>query len=206
MYNSNITASDLINSITNEADISVSVPVSFLIRTINTVEQFIYTEILNEYVSTTFNYDELADENAIDLESLVIPANVQTPLFDDVIKVFADGDEIERAGAVAAYEFQDKNLYYNKYDGKITLSLAMMPLEVTVIHRLKPMLKTEENASNTYIALPTEYVELMCAKLRGEMYKLVNEDALSAKWLAEYNNQIENFKVWAATRTARFGG
>jgi hypothetical protein len=38
------------------------------------------------------------------------------------------------------------------------------------------------------------------------MYKIANEDGLSAKWLSEYNVQLENFKVWAAERMTRYGG
>ena len=56
MYDSKINAREFIESIKEEADISVILPDSVYIRAINTVEQFVYTEILKEYVSETFSY------------------------------------------------------------------------------------------------------------------------------------------------------
>ena len=53
--------------------------------------------------------------------------------------------------------------------------------------------------------LPVEYLDMAGAKIRGEAYKIANEDGLAAKWLADYNQQMENFKIWAASRNERFG-
>jgi hypothetical protein len=47
---------------------------------------------------------------------------------------------------------------------------------------------------------------MVAAKMRGEAYKIANEDGLAAKWLADYNAQLESFKVWAADRNHRYGG
>jgi hypothetical protein len=56
------------------------------------------------------------------------------------------------------------------------------------------------------IALPPEFIDLISSRVRGEIYKIVNEDGLSAKWLSDYNSQLENFKIWAMSRNLRFGG
>jgi hypothetical protein len=206
MYNSQITASELIDSVRSEADISIDIPESIFLRTINTVEQFIYTEILKEYVTETIPYSNVESFSAVDFREISVPSEASTPIFDDVIKVFADGDELERAGASAVFEFKDKNLYYDKYNGKITLSLVTAPNNITILYRIRPALKSAVNKSTSYIALPIEFVEIIASKLRGEMYKIANEDGLSAKWLSEYNVQLEKFKIWAAVRMARFGG
>ncbi len=206
MYNSGITADALINSVRLEADISIPVSNDLFLRTINTVEQFIYTEILREYVKQDFEGIETSEECAIDLEDFDIPDDVSAPIFDDIIRVFADDEELERSGVSGVVDFPEKKLYYNKYDGKITLSLNDFCEKITVIYRLRPALKTSENSDSAIIALPVEFVELLAARIRGEMYKIANEDGLSAKWLSEYNVQLENFKIWAAERTSRFGG
>lgn len=206
MYNSGITALELMNSVKKEADISYPISDETLLRTINTVEQFIYTEILKEHVKHEFINSSSDIQFSIELENINVPVGAALPNFDDIIHVFANDDEVERSGITGVFNFPDKNLYYNNYDGKITISLNETPDIVTIIYRLRPDLKTADNAKTAIIALPVEFVELMAAKMRGEMYKIANEDGLAAKWLSEYNVQLENFKVWATERMTRYGG
>lgn len=205
MYNSGITTRDFIDSLVEEIDVSLPIGDTSFLRAINTAEQFLYTEILREYVSTTINYADIED-NTIVIGDLNIVNGVEKPVFDDIIKVFADADELEKSGVVGAFDFPEKNLYYNRYDGNISLSIDYIPEKITVIYRIRPQIKTTQNVNATYIAVPVEFVELIAAKVRGEMYKLMNEDALSAKWLSDYNSNLENFKVWAMSRNERFGG
>ena len=53
--------------------------------------------------------------------------------------------------------------------------------------------------------LPPELIDLAKAKLRGEAYKLANEDGLAAKWLNDYNVLLETFKVWIQSKAPAFG-
>ena len=46
---------------------------------------------------------------------------------------------------------------------------------------------------------------MLLSRLRGEIYKVSNEDALAAKWLADYNAELETFKVWAAQHGEVYG-
>ena len=205
MYNSGITTREFIDSLKNEIDVSMPIADASFLRAINTAEQFLYTEILKEYVATTIDYEEIED-NTISESDLASISGVEKPIFDDIIKVFADKDELERAGVVGVLDFPEKNLYYNRYDGNISISTDYTPDKITVVYRIRPQIKTNTNVETTYIAVPVEFVELIAAKVRGEMYKLMNEDALSAKWLSDYNSNLENFKVWAMSRNERFGG
>lgn len=203
MYDSGINALDLIESVRSEADISPEITDSFLYRVINSVEQFIYTEILREYVSHNISYADIAND-VIDLSTLPLPGGASEIIYDDVIRVFADSEEIERSGAVGVVQFPDKALYYTKFDGKLTLSIDFVPESITLIYRVRPFLKSETN--NSRIALPVEFIELVAAKMRGEAYKVANEDGLAAKWLSDYNTQLESFKIWASERNDRYGG
>lgn len=205
MYSSGITAQELIETIKSETDISIPVPDKSYIHSINAIEQFIYSELLNEFVKVDIKYSEI-ENDIIPLDSLEKPNNTLSPIFDDVIRIFADGDEVERAGANAAYDFTEKNLFYNKYDNNITLSLERRPDTITVIFRIRPILKAENNINTQYVYVPIEFLDLVSSKVRGDVYKLVNEDVLSAKWLSEYNAQLESFKIWAAGKNQRFGG
>ena len=86
MYNSGITTRDFIDSLVEEIDVSLPIGDTSFLRAINTAEQFLYTEILREYVSTTINYADIED-NTIVIGDLNIVNGVEKPVFDDIIKV-----------------------------------------------------------------------------------------------------------------------
>lgn len=203
MYNSGITAANLISDVKNEADISVGILDSVWIRAINTVEQFLYTEILREYASAAISADKITDEKIV-LSELPVISGASGVNFDDIIKVFADDIELERSGVIGFVEFPEKDLYYTDYEGDLMLNLADYADNITVVYRLRPKLK--EKGSSDIVAVPPEFVDMVAAKMRGEAYKIANEDGLAAKWLADYNAQLESFKVWAASRNQRYGG
>ena len=63
-----------------------------------------------------------------------------------------------------------------------------------------PLPVTADTESTATVALPEEYHSLLRAKLRGEAYKLANEDELAAKWLGEYNLLLEDFCRYVARK------
>lgn len=200
MYDSGVKCSDFINSIIGEADISIEIQSDSWYRWLNTVEQFIYTEILDEYASAEIDYAS----DSVTLSTLTVPSGCASVTYDDVIAVYADGVQVEKSGIKGVMNFSDKNLYYTDYNGNLMLSLTEVPNKITVIYRLRPILKTE--ASNYNVAVPAEFLDMVSARLRGEAYKIANEDGLAGKWLADYNTQLESFKVWAEKRNKRYGG
>lgn len=200
MYNSGMTAAELISAVKSEADVSIPVPDSVLIRAINTVEQFLYTEFLQEYGSVKLS----ADTETVALVEIPVQEDAAPLIYDDIVKVFADDIELERSGIIGATEFPEKDLYYTDYNGNLVLNLADYAEEITIIFRIRPKLK--EVGSTDVVAVPPEFLDLVAAKMRGEAYKIANEDGLAAKWLADYNAQLESFKVWAAARNQRYGG
>jgi len=205
MYDSGVTAKAFIDSLIQEADISIEIPYTSMLRWLSAVEQFAYTEILKEYKRCTM---DLTQEpfDVIRLDTLPIPEGAAIPIYDDIVRVYGEkGQEIRKAGAVAGYEFPDFDLYYTDYDGHLILSTRIEQAEITVIYRIRPEIKTEDNKAALNVALPPEYLDMAGAKIRGEAYKIANEDGLAAKWLADYNTQMENFKVWAASRNERYG-
>ena len=192
MYDSGVKCSDFINSIIGEADISIEIQSDSWYRWLNTVEQFIYTEILDEYASAEIDYAS----DSVMLSTLAVPSGCASVTYDDV--------QVEKSGIKGVMNFSDKNLYYTDYNGNLVLSLTEVPNKITVIYRLRPIMKTETNNYN--IAVPTEFLDMVSARLRGEAYKIANEDGLAGKWLADYNTQLESFKVWAEKRNKRYGG
>ena len=200
MYDSGVKCSEFIDSITAEADISIEIQSDSWYRWLNTVEQFIYTEILDEYASAEINYTS----DSVALSTLTVPSGCASVTYDDVIAVYADDVQVEKSGIKGVMNFSDKNLYYTDYNGNLVLSLTEVPYKITVIYRLRPIMKTETGNQN--VAVPTEFLDMVSARLRGEAYKIANEDGLAGKWLADYNTQLESFKVWAEKRNKRYGG
>ncbi len=203
MYDCGIKASELIKSVRGETDISLMIPDETFLRSINTVEQFLYSEILKEYISVQMDYADITDDT-VALGEITMPEGCDSLVFDDIIKVFADEWELERSGVIGVIQFPEKMMYYSDYDDNVRLSVTEYPEKITFIVRLRPALKSKILDGN--VNIPAEFVELICARMRGDAYKIANEDSLAAKWLNDYNNQLETFKIWAMERSARFGG
>ena len=205
MYDSGVTAKAFIGTLDEEIDIALEIPDASKYRWLSAVEQFVYTEVLKEYVSATVDLSQ-NETDFVDLSLLPVPSGAMAPTYDDVIRVFGEnGQEIMKSGPTAAYEFPERDLYHMSPHGNIALHTREEQWQVTVVYRVRPAVKTEDNAEVLTVALPVEYLDMAGAKIRGEAYKIANEDGLAAKWLADYNQQMENFKIWAASRNERFG-
>ena len=79
--------------------------------------------------------------------------------------------------------------------------------EIRIIYNARPALKRADNDAfgNEEIYIPPEFLPMLAARLRGEAYKLANEDALAAKWLSDYNAQLDDFKAFSAAHAPSFG-
>lgn len=71
------------------------------------------------------------------------------------------------------------------------------PLRIRFIER---PIQYGADSENTYIPLPNEFLPMLAARVRGEVYRLVNEDAPAAKWLALYNAYLADFHTYLAAR------
>lgn len=205
MYNSGITVASFLSSIRNEADISIEIPQFVLTNAVNIVEQFVYSEILNEYVCKEIEYSSITDDT-IDVFEALTPtiAGCDGAKFDDIVKVFADDVELEKTGIIGSINFPEKDMYYNDFDGNLKLILNFVPKTIKVVTRLRPEIVTNDNVATKTIMLPLEFIDIAFARARGEAYKIANEDGLAAKWLTDYNAQLESFKIWSDSRNNRY--
>ena len=202
MYDSGVSASSYISEIKSEADISTDIPDSSFLRWINAVEQFIYTEIIDERVAHETAYTSIQN-NKIPLSGVTPPTECAIPSYDDVKEIYCDGEELEKSGVSAIATFPDKAVFYSDYSGNIVINPTFTPKKVKIIYTIRPALKTSQTSGN--IKMPIEFLDIVGARMRGEAYKIANEDGLAAKWLADYNNQLESFKMWASERNSRYG-
>lgn len=206
MYDSGITAESLVAMVQAEADISITIPTDSWYRWINETEQTLYTEIIKEYKSAKIT----SPTSPVAMTSIAPAATENQAIFEDIYKVYADGKELQKAKSlISGLSFKGyKSVWYKENDG-IGFSLANndTAAELTVIYAVRPALKAvaDETHPSTDICLPIEFVELMACRLRGEAYKLANDDGQSGKWLADYNGYVENFKVWVKSHGAGYG-
>ncbi len=196
MYNSGIDISSFINQIESEADIITSISDDFYIKWINIVQQTLYRELIELFGSVT-----VATDSDLELEDITVNEDEAPVEYDDIVKIYIGSDELTKASVITALSIPDKEIFY--LDGDVVKIRYNMPYDaVTVVYRVRPKIAVETSET---IHLPYEWIELLASKIRGELYKIANDDNMAAKWLADYNTQLESFKMWIAKRNIRYG-
>ena len=205
MFDSGISAVDLIKELKNEVDVAYEIPDGSYIFWLSSLEQLLYSEIIKE-------------QNKIIIveppEDKIIIASVFTPFgespfrFEDIHTIYADGVQLIKSTVTSGVIFP--NTYYKTgVDIGYNVRNAKNPLykvsEIVIIYFARPEIKTGINAGNLNVMIPYEFIDLIKAKLRGEAYKLCNEDIVAAKWLGDYNALLESFKVWILNRKEKLG-
>lgn len=198
MYNSGVTIADIITELSGEVDIAGSIPDSAYIRWVNSLEQLLYTDVLGFFAV----HDVTLSDGGFALSALTPGTGEDAARYDDIVKVYGDGREYVRAGVISSVIFDgDKSIYWQDGD-KVRVSPIVEPDTVTVVRRVRPAKKT---ATTGVVMLPYEWLELLLSKLRGEAYKIANDDGQAAKWLNDYNTQLSSFSEWANKRQERYG-
>jgi len=203
MFDSGIKASDLIDQIVNEADIAPDIPTESYILWLNSLEQLLYSEIIQEQGKI-----ELDGVNGavIGVDTLSVPNGENDVRYEDIWCVYAtyadQQTQLIESTAASGVIFDDT---YYKMGVDIGINLAHKHAKVCIIYFVKPELKTAANISTKNVMVPIEFVDLVKAKLRGEAYKVANEDALAAKWLNDYNVLLETFRAWVDGKRPTFG-
>lgn len=219
MFNSNVTVSELIKELKAEADIAVDLPPSFFVNQINAAEQMLYSDIIKEQAVIGMDIRDLP----IDLAELETEDGCDAIRFEDIYTVYGcdhKNGEVheadERVKEADGYEFNDYQLIKSTlisgiifgdtwYNDGGKLGINTNKAHIKLIYFVRPLLKTVKNIETDTIMLPAEFVDLIRCRLRGEMYKAVNEDALAAKWINDYNALVEMFSAWVGNRGASFG-
>lgn len=199
MFNSGVKAADLIDRIKDEADVAIPIPDISYIMWLNSVEQLLYTELIQEQGEITVAN---VSGNVIDISSLTVPKDKEAVRFEDIHAVYADNTQLIESTLASGVIFP--NTYY-KVRNNIGLNLKKQPQTIKIIYFVRPILKTEANADSECVKVPLEFLDLIKAKLRGEAYKVANEDSLAAKWINDYNVLLETFKMWIQGKQSEFG-
>ena len=207
MFYSGISAKSLIEELKNtEIDIALDIPDSTYVAWLNSLQQLLYTEVIKEQKKVIL--DTAIYQNPIRLSALEADGE-NTPRFEDIHAIYANFDkkivQLKKSTLTSGTIFYDT--YYKENDN-LGYKTREEPKSLTVIYIVKPALvttTTHVNVNDVNIMVPVEFIDLVKAKLRGEAYKLANEDNLAAKWLNDYNVLLDTFRAWIADKAPNFG-
>lgn len=209
MFDSGISVKDLIEELNTEVDIALDIPDTEYASWLNSLQQMLYSEIIKEQNKITV---ENPDSNVISISSLSIENGENRPYFEDIYAIYVGKKQLMKTTLASGAIFGDT---FCKVNNNIWIN-TLSPLEnVHIIYIVKPALVTcnthknikeaDDNGNPINVMVPVEFIDLVKAKLRGEAYKLANEDSLAAKWLNDYNVLLETFKAWVAEKSPTFG-
>jgi hypothetical protein len=201
MFDSGISVKSFIDDIKAEADIAPDITDTKYISWINALEQVLYSDIIRE--QRKVDIEVLNSEGEyIDKVEIKKDENEADVRFEDIISVFKGDTQLIKTSLLSGGIFND--CWFNNGGVLwVNTTLTSEDKKITVFYHVRPAEKS--SANEEVINLPAEFMDLMYSYVRAEAYKYANEDALSAKWQAEYNARLEIFKAWVDARRPSFG-
>lgn len=190
-----------------EADIANLYDDEIYLYYINELLQLLYSDIIREENICECSSD-LAEFSLLDAP---VSENERSISFESISKLYANGRLLTKSNISRAGIFPD--IFYKIPDekpvGKIGFSTDIAPVyNLKIYYYFRPCIytKNEEDTNGCLnkIPLPYEWTGLLLSKVKGEIYKIANEDGLSAKWLGEFNNLLENFKAWCENHNSTY--
>lgn len=195
MFNSGKLVKEIITELKDEVDIALEIPDTTYISWLNSAEQLLYSEVIKEQREI----EVTNPTTPVTLKDLTVSDEESPIRFEDIHTVYADDVQLIKSTLASGQIFSDT---FYKHNDDLGFNSPFKTRELKIIYFARPKLKTSDEG---YVMIPAEFIDLIKAKLRGEAYKLVNEDALAGKWLTDYNVLLENFKAWCDNKASQFG-
>lgn len=200
MFDSVITAKEFIDNLKSEVDVALDISDMSYLGWLNTAEQFIYGSVIKEEgVYTAENTENISLPIKLEGENNISQADVVT-----VYAKFPLNKRVQLMHVTTANGPTFKDVYFVKGD-KLCIKPSFPCTEADIIYIRRPIIKSISNWETEKVKMPVEYIDLIAAKLRGEAYKLANEDSIAAKWFNDYNALLQDFNAWCSMKRANVG-
>lgn len=208
MFDSGISAKDLIAQLKSEVDAAAEIPNATYITFLNALEQMLYADFIKEQntVKVSFSPSVNTFPATVDLSALEIPDTEDNVMFEDIYAVYVNHN-LQLIKTSAANGIIFPNSYY-KTGVNLSYSSKNPVREIRIVYIVKPAVKTvDENdvIQDGNVMIPLEFIELVKSKLRYEAYMLVNEYTAAANWVNVFNSLLTTFSEWLANREPQFG-
>lgn len=206
MLNSGVSASSLIANLQLENDIALPISNATYTQWLNELQQLLYREIIKEPKKATGANQTAA--GLFDLSTLTIATDEATVEFEDVYKVFittGGSSEIPTELVKMSLDMADAIPYiYFKENNKLGFRPKETSWETIIIYyHVRPKLvaiTAPDTIGTGNIMVPHEFLDIVTAKLRGEAYRLTNEDIIAANWLNVYNQRLSDLRTWCESK------
>ena len=209
MFDSGISASSLIAGLKNEIDVAIPISNRSYVDSLNSLEQLLYTEIIKEQRAATLSLPDLFFSNNFALSGIDVEEDEKQVVFEDIYALYnVNGVQFKKTNVATCRFIKNTWCKYNENTVRVNPGREVLISTISIIYFVRPALKTvnENDVVGTgNVMLPVEFIDLAKAKLRGDAYKIANEDALAAKWLNDYNVLLETFKEWVEQKRPHFG-
>lgn len=208
MFDSGVKASDFIAALKTEADIAPDIPDMYFVDWLNYVEQTLYDNVIKEENAASYSVPaDTGDDKGFRFYSAEYDdIDQNAPVrFEDIVSVTFATRGLTKVSMNTGEKKLFPYCYYREGEESFKCYIPATIGTLVVVYTVRPTPKTITNIATQNIMVPPEFLDLVRAKLRGEAYKFANEDALAAKWLNDYNQQIEYFRAWIASNKSTFG-
>lgn len=199
MFQSSITVGKLIEQVEQEMGLYREIDRTVYLTALNECLCRLYKEVIDERASAYC----VSEEGKISYGSIPIAAGQESVRAADIRGVRYAETPLQYLppDKFATVKSADGDFYTTKKDG-IYLTPTRSTTKLFITYTVCPQ-RFGAGDLNGAVPFPNEYLFVLRAKLRGEVYKLANEDALAAKWLAEYNEGVAAFAAAYGTKGGR---
>ena len=193
MFTSTTDVRTLLDETISEMGLYEEIPRATYRRVLNETIGRLYGELVREEREVLCSPDI---DGAVAISSVSLPSD-NAPLREEDILGIHKGSQVIHYLPPSRFHLvldEDGNFYTVK-DQSILFTPPFTGHGMRIIYLCRPKPYSESDEGRM-LPIPDEYLSLLRAKLRGEIFKLANEDSLAAKWLGEYNAALPAFAAY----------
>ena len=196
MLHSSATVGKLLEQVEKDMGLYTELDRTVYLDALNECLCRVYHEVIDEREAVTC----VSKEGKIPYSDISVKSGQDAVRATDIRSVRYDEKPLQYLppDRYAAVKTPDGDFYTLKKDG-IYLTPTRSTASLHVTYTVRPQ-RFGTGDLNGGVPFPNEYLYVLRAKMRGEAYKLVGEDALAAKWLTEYNEGIAAFAAVYGTK------